>query len=504
MSQKILQHISLTDELINISRIISNSGVSSYIVGGFIRDSLIGIKTVDIDIAVSNKVSEIGTLLAKKTNGKCITLDKKRNIYRVITGTLYSNIQIDIVEAATGIKNDLMNRDFTINSMAINMSDVAKMSKTTIGIKDIIDPYNGIKDLESNKLQLTSPNSLREDPVRLIRAIRISSQLNLEISSTLKDAIFEQSHLINKPARERIRAEFLNILKQKNSSKWLREMDSLGLLTQIIPEIEHTKGVSQPKEHYWDVFNHLIESVNKIEEIFEYCLSKNPQNTTIGTQFMSQIPTHPTIDCHFNSIAGNGHTRVTASKLACLLHDISKPETKTIEETGRIRFLKHAEKGAKISEIILKNLKCSNSLINIVSSQILYHLRPGQISQKSEMPSEKAIKKYYRDLGTVAIDTLYLNMADYLAAKGPLLEQSDWEKYCLVINDILKNGLNKNIPDKIPNLISGQDIMNRLNLDPGPLIGNILTKVQDAQEDGIIKNKEEALKYIEKFTSLGE
>ena len=81
MSQKILQHISLTDELINISRIISNSGVSSYIVGGFIRDSLIGIKTVDIDIAVTNKVSEIGTLLAKKTNGKCITLDKKRNIY---------------------------------------------------------------------------------------------------------------------------------------------------------------------------------------------------------------------------------------------------------------------------------------------------------------------------------------------------------------------------------------------------------------------------------------
>ena len=80
MSQKILQHISLTDELISISRIISNSGVSSYIVGGFIRDSLIGIKTVDIDIAVSNKVSEIGTLLAKKTNGKCITLDKKRNI----------------------------------------------------------------------------------------------------------------------------------------------------------------------------------------------------------------------------------------------------------------------------------------------------------------------------------------------------------------------------------------------------------------------------------------
>ena len=97
MSQKILQHISLTDELINISRIISNSGVSSYIVGGFIRDSLIGIKTVDIDIAVNNKVSEIGTLLAKKTNGKCIPLDKKRNIYRVITGTLYSNIQDDIV-----------------------------------------------------------------------------------------------------------------------------------------------------------------------------------------------------------------------------------------------------------------------------------------------------------------------------------------------------------------------------------------------------------------------
>ena len=94
MSQKILQHISLTDELINISRIISNSGVSSYIVGGFIRDSLIGIKTVDIDIAVTNKVSEIGTLLAKKTNGKCITLDKKRNIYRNISNFFIIYLQV--------------------------------------------------------------------------------------------------------------------------------------------------------------------------------------------------------------------------------------------------------------------------------------------------------------------------------------------------------------------------------------------------------------------------
>ena len=169
-----------------------------------------------------------------------------------------------------------------------------------------------------------------------------------------------------------------------------------------------------------------------------------------------------------------------------------------------MRFLGHGESGSIMTEKILKNLKCSNDLTEIVSKQVKYHLRPSQISPKSQMPSHKAISKYFRDLGNVSIDTLYLNMADYMAARGPLLDETEWKAHCSIINIILKNYLNGNTPDKIPNLVSGQDIMNKLNLNPSPLIGNILSKVREAQEDGIIKNKKEALNYIEKFVSLGE
>ncbi|MFL2756775.1 MAG: HD domain-containing protein [Dehalococcoidia bacterium] len=499
MSLKKLTNIQLTDDIINICRIIYTSGIKSHIVGGFIRDNLLGIKTSDIDITVNNNAKDIGILLAKKTSGKCITLDKKREIYRIITGSHYSPIQIDIAKSPEEIEDDLKARDFTINSMAINISDLIKASQSTVEVKNIIDPHNGIADLEANLLRATSQYSLSEDPVRLIRAIRISSQLDLEITSDLNQSISNQANLIKTTAKERIRAEFLNILKQKNSSKWLKTMDSLSLLSEIIPEIELTKDVIQPKEHYWDVFGHLIESVNSIEKIFDYCLYSQSMDTAIDNEILSMVPVYQSMHSHFNSIAGDGHTRIVTSKLACLLHDIAKPLTKTIDANDRIRFLGHAEKGADISESILRNLKCSNSLTEIVSTQVQYHLRPGQISPKSQMPSNKAINKYFRDLGTVSIDTLYLHMADYMAATGPLLKKSEWETNCLIINNLLKDGLNGTTPDKIPNLISGQDIMDKLNLNPGPLIGNILAMVRDAQEDGIIKSKEDALKYIEKF-----
>ena len=483
---------------------ISRTDVRCYVVGGFIRDSLLGIKTLDLDIAVQGNALEIGITLAHQTKGKCITLDKKRGIYRVITNTFSSEIQIDIVEVTGSIQKNLSERDFTINSMAIDISNFTKSYKNTIGINEILDPYNGVKNLESGELHVTSQESLRADPIRLIRAIRIASQLNLTIPVELKSKIAAHAHLITRVSNERTRTEFLNILKLKNSGVWLRIMDELGLLTQIIPEIEWSKKISQPQEHYWDVFNHIIETVTKIEEIFEHCLPPKNQERNEANPLLSYIPVYEDMYNHFNIIIGNGHTRIVTSKLASLLHDIAKPMTKTIDPTGKIRFLGHAEEGAIISEKILKNLKCSNTLIKTVSTQVKYHLRPGQISPKTQMPSNKAMNKYFRDLSTVSIDTLYLNMADYMAARGPLIDEYEWKDYCSGINHILKNGLIKNTPDKIPKLLSGQDIMNRLNLNSSPLIGEILLEVREAQDDGIIKNKDEALIYIEKFVSLGE
>lgn len=504
MSVKKLKPIALTDEIIRICKIVSSTGVKGYIVGGFIRDSLLGIKTLDLDLAIVGNTIEISSLLAQKTNGKCITLDKERGIYRVISGVNYSKIQIDIAAAPMGIKKDLSNRDFTINSMAIDISNFNKSPKNTIGFEELLDPHNGIKSLEAGELITTSDNALSDDPIRLIRAIRVSAQLNLHIHSKLKTNISTQANLLSLVAGERIRTEFFNILKLSNSGEWLKTMNSLGLLAQIIPELECTKGVGQPKEHYWDVFDHLIESVIRIEEIFKYCFIPNNKYENNVNPLLDHIPIYPDVDIYFNTIAGDSQTRIITSKLACLLHDIGKPVTKTVDKNGQVRFLGHGESGSIMTEKILKKLKCSNDLTEIVSKQVKYHLRPSQISTKPQMPSQKAISKYFRDLGNVSIDTLYLNMADYMAARGPLLEETEWKTHCSIINIILKNYLNGNTPDKIPNLVSGQDIMDKLNLDPSPLIGNILSKVREAQEDGIIKNKNEALNYIEKFVSLGE
>ena len=476
---------------------LSESKHCTYLVGGVIRNSLLNIESSDIDLAVVGDSLHFGKVLSSKMNGRYIELDKQRGISRVVFIKESKVFQLDISKIDQNIERDTSRRDFTVNAMALQTKNILFDDTGPYFLReDLYDPYNGIHDVNTKTIRPTHNDIFKEDPLRLLRANRFSSQFNFNITTTTKYLIEENAHLLTKCSAERIRDEFLKILNNNNSAQYLRLLNKLKLLEKIIEELSFTKGVKQPKQHYWDVFNHQIECVDWFEKILD-------PNRIDCSNISKHIPTFKDFDEHFNKTYADGQTRKTLCKLACLLHDIAKPQTKTIER-GKIRFLGHHISGSQLSIEILQKLHFSNKSIDLVSTQVLHHLRPSQMAPIGSLPSKKSVYKYYRDTGIASIDTLYLNLADYLAARGPKITEVEWERHCRTIDHILKQGFTEKVPSRRRKLVTGHDIMVGLGLKPGPIIGKLLAKIEEAQVDDEIKSKKEALEFLRETIESGE
>jgi poly(A) polymerase len=184
-------------------------------------------------------------------------------------------------------------------------------------------------------------------------------------------------------------------------------------------------------------------------------------------------------------------------KLAALLHDIAKPATKTIEQSGKMRFLGHAKEGAGMAIPIMERFKFSNREIKMVQLMIEHHLRPGYLLSE-DMPSRRAIYKYFRDTAEVGIDTLFLGLADHLAARGPTLNLDEWRKHAGTTSYILSKWFEEQSTVLPPKLIDGHILMERFGLASGPRIGELLEMVREAQASGEINTAEEALDFVAK------
>jgi len=275
----------------------------------------------------------------------------------------------------------------------------------------------------------------------------------------------------------------------------LAYLDELGLLTVMIPELAQTKGVVQPKEHFWNVFDHSLKTVAAAD----FLLRRGDWEYT-GKEVLEATPWSAELQEHFNLEVSSGSTRRLMLKLAALLHDIAKPQTKIIDATGRMRFLGHAKNGAAISADILERLRFSNKEIKLVEIMVSHHLRPTQMSQ-SGLPTHRAIYRYFRDSGDTGIDILFLSLADHLATRGPRLDLDEWQEHTQTVSYVLSRHLEQEGLVRPPKLIDGHDLMNIFGMRPGPRIGQLLEAVHEAQASGEINSREEALSYIQKRLS---
>ena len=458
--------------------------IPAFLVGGYIRDSLRGTPCRDVDVAVPGDFLSLAKELAGTFGGSFVPLGQDHRVGRVVlTSAVDGRWVVDVSGLECPVYDDQMRRDFTVDAMALAVEDWG-----TSGWEErILDPFGGRRDLDGRTIRAVGPWVFPEDPARLLRAVRLAAKLEFRIAPDTSQLISRHAHLLSSTAGERVRDEFLAVLSLDGAKNHLEMLDGLGLLCCIIPELGVTKGVEQPREHYWEVFGHSLHAVEGVERVTAGCK---------GDPVSSLVPWNAEMEERFAQQVSDGHTRRTILKLGALLHDIAKPQTKAVDKAGRTRFLSHHTLGSSMSRQILQRLRLSNRGVDVTCGMVEYHLRPTQMSQGAELPTPRAVYRYFRDVGDVSIDILYLSLADHLAARGPELNMDGWRHHVKTITHTLKVGTQQRSPEKMPRLITGHDLIQELGLAPGPLIGSLLERVKDCQAGGDVATRAEALSWV--------
>ncbi|MCX6716068.1 MAG: CCA tRNA nucleotidyltransferase [Candidatus Taylorbacteria bacterium] len=452
---KMAQNSPIPIEVINVATTLEKAGFEAYIVGGCVRDLLLGRTPNDWDFTTNAKPEQIMKLFPKtvyeNTFGTVAVIDEntKDETLKVIEVTPYRVESVysdrrhpDKVKFSDKIEDDLKRRDFTINAMAANLSGGA--------IKDIVDLYHGFADLKSKTIRTVGKPSDRfgEDALRLMRAVRFAVTLGFNIEKETNIAIQSQNLLINDVSRERIRDEFYKILMSTEPKKGLELLHETGILKQIIPELESGIGVSQPQAHAYDVWEHLLRSL-------QHAADKN---------WPLEI------------------------RLAALFHDISKPETKDISrETKQITFYGHEVKGSRETRKILENLKFSRVIIEKVAKLVRWHM----FFSDTETITLSAVRRMIVNVGRENIwDLMNLRVCDRIGTGRPKENPYRLRKYKAMVEEALHDPISVSMLK-----IDGKGLMEVTKLSPSPKIGNILHALfNEVLEDPKLNSPE----YLEK------
>jgi tRNA nucleotidyltransferase/poly(A) polymerase len=437
-----------------------------YLVGGAVRDFLCNKTTYDRDIAIKN-AEVFAKKIAKDFDGTLITLDSEFKIYRVVLKDKLNFLDISEIQGDS-IEEDLMRRDFTINAIAYDL----KHNK-------FIDPTGGKIDLEHKILRHIKDENFEDDPLRILRAFRFHSITGFEMVSELKRAITIYKHLVLKPSKERIMYELMKLFGGDYTSQTILLMDDFEILEEIFPFVKELKKVPPNSHHHLDLFHHVIETVRNIELLYQ-----NSNQEVIE---------------HLNQIDFGGFPRINHLKLAGFMHDIGKFSTWTIEENGRHRFIKHDDIGSKMCKPFLRELKFSKKQIEYISKMIKYHIYPSGVLAAPDL-NEKVMMRYLRKMGNDVIDNIILAKADRLSARGKEITDEIVRKNLEGLDKLLEFYLSKRQTIKpLPKLLDGNEIMEILNIPPSPILGNILKQLNEAQLNGDITQKVDAIEYIKKL-----
>lgn len=461
--------------------------IRSYIVGGWVRDVLLGRDTADIDIAVQADGLEVARSVADALGGRYVLLDSENGVGRVILPGRRTGF--DFTTLRGSIEEDLALRDFTLNAMAI---ELCQLSGGFSGIR-LIDPFKGYADLGGGIIRAVADTVFTSDGARLLRGVRLAAELGFSIDQKTEALLEQHSRLIAGVAGERVREELLRLLAVPGAGIFVAYLDKLGLLTAMFPEMEQAKGVKQPGEHFWDVFQHSLRTVSALD----FLLGEGEWEFA-GEEVRAAIPGMEIETGYFEREVGRGSTRKSLLRLAALLHDVSKPGTKTIEVGGRMRFLGHAADGAAVAAERLAVLRFSAREIKLVEAVVRHHLRPTQMSNTG-LPSNRAIYRYFRDTDDAAVDILFLSLADHLASRGPNLDPAAWGEHTRLVDYVIRQRIEKEKIIIPPKLVSGYDIMNILGGSPGPVVGKALEAVREAQAAGEVVTRQEALAFVKKL-----
>ncbi len=448
--------------------------MSAFLCGGTVRDLLLNRPFRDVDVVLSGRVFEAANLFHSKMNVPFFILDRERQVARVVCPE--GNWDFSGYRNHT-IEGDLKKRDFTINAIAIRWEDFFP-DRT---IQTIVDPYSGLSDLKSKKIRTVAAESLPDDPLRMLRAYRIQAELGFEIENEVLQQIESLHALIQNVAGERIREELDRIFLQPDSAASWRLLGGTPLFDSLFPEMKPMKGCEQGGYHHLDVWSHSVLVLENFEKLISSIPEVFPEQSRSIGEYLNDVP--------------GSLDRFRLLKWAALLHDVGKPQTRELKEPGRWRFHGHDHSGSEIAGALLKRLKFARKDILLISNVIEHHLRPLNLFNLEDRNSDQ-VYRFFRAAGQEAIGVLLMSYGDITAARGSLSPPGEDAQFLQMVRELVSYYYKEYFPAvSTPELLKGRDLMAKLHMKPGPLMGELLKEIREAQLQGTLINRQQALEF---------
>jgi poly(A) polymerase len=434
------------------------AGQRAWLVGGAVRDRLLGRETDDVDIAVESDPRPAAARIAKAAGGAMFRLSGEFGAWRVVgPGHAW---HADLVPLRDDdIQADLAQRDFTINAMA-----------EPLGGGELLDPHGGREDLARRVVRMVSGHALSDDPLRSLRAVRIAVELGLDIDPATGAAAAEHAGAIERVAPERVFGELKRVVGADAVRRGLELMLAYGLTAVVLPELAALRGVEQSEYHHLDVYDHTLEVLDGVAR-----LQRDPVAAGLDER-VGALLAQPFSD---------EITRGTAMRFAALLHDAAKPQTRGVRADGRVTFIGHDMVGQDLARQVMERLRASAKLREYIGALVLHHLSLGFLVHREPL-DRRAVFLYMNATRPYTDDVTIFTVADRLATRGRNAEAA------IAAHVALARRMLDAEPPGEP-LVSGDDLIRELGIRPGPRLGAVLADLAEAQYAGEIATREEAL-----------
>lgn len=474
-ASKIKSYIAMIPFRDKMLEIADSLGIDLYLVGGCIRDSFLDRPNNDRDIAVTDRVFDFSRRLADETGSSFVTLDKEFGIARVVPRS--KELYLDFALTRGGIEDDLLRRDFTINAMAANLRNC-----------EVLDPSGGMADLENQLVRSYSRQNITDDPLRILRAYRMSAKLGFSIDPRTQEWIGAEKERLPEISFERIRDEIFKIMKDPHSGKYIRALYRDGILGILIPELLLMEGMDQNNFHKFDVLEHSLVAYDEVEKLLYEAPSTLPCRDLIG-EYLNE------------SIAGD-RIRLQAMKFAVLLHDIGKPAVRRIDHNGILYYKGHHTEGRNIWNKISDRFKLSNKEKSLGGRMIERHLEPVFIPLKDHKTQQELLYDFYLAAGDAAVGVILLSWGDVEAGQGEALKQNLIDNHHNFSRGMIRDYFGKAPIAHPPQFINGKDVMNLLNLESGQEIGRLMEILRKASALEQIKSRKEAVELVGNIANI--
>lgn len=462
----------MIDPLQAVREIVGDGG---WLVGGALRDRLLGRATSDYDVALDGRPEPVARALARAAGGHAFALSEAFGAWRVVAHD--HSWQLDVLPlAGESIEADLGVRDVTVNALA-----------EPLGGGEVIDPFGGLADLRGRRLRMVSPSAFEEDPLRVLRLARLSCELSFDVDAETAAVASRLAAGLARVAVERVFSELKRIVTAEEALAGLDQMDALGVTDVVLPELSALRGIEQSRYHHLDVYEHtravLAEAI-ALEHDATQALGAEAAPT-------ARLLSQPLAD---------ELTRWGALRFGALFHDIAKPLTRGVTAEGRVTFMGHDQAGATLAADILGRLRASERLSQHVAALTRHHLRLGFLVHDVPL-DRRSVYRYLRATEPVQVDVTVLSVADRLATRGSRSEEAI-AKHLELARDLLGEAFAwLQDPPRPP--LRGDEISRALGLRPSPEIGRILKELEEASFAGEIRTREQALDRARELIGSG-